>query len=288
MKFLRPLDKALQKKFPQLYYRFIQKPRIQFRFSTEKQLLNRAALSQSEHPSILFFTTQKCASRYVGRILERLANAEGLINVDYDAYVTMAKVPKDQRPFSTQGALEWAFPHRGYLFGPLGSYRAIPEAHNFHSVLQLRDPRDVLTSLYFSTAFSHALINQKMVQRREAALQMGVDEYVLENAGQYRKIYSQYIEKLVGQPEVLFLKYEHMVSDFGDWLAQLSTHVQLAHHTETIQVILDEASFKVGKEDRYSQKRQVTPGDYTRKLKTGTIDQLNRILGDVLEALAYD
>jgi hypothetical protein len=287
MNIIHRFDRYLQQSFPQFYYSAIQKPRSFFRFKNERLLSRGISLSKNNHKSILFFTTQKCASRYVGQIIEQLAVAEGMITVDYDAYVTMAKVPKQFRPFSSAEARERAFQSKGYYFGPMGSYRKIPEMENYHVFLQFRDPRDVLTSLYFSTAYSHALINQKMVDRRKKAMAKTIDEYVLENAAQYERIYRQYCEILLGDPKILFLKYELMVAEFDNWINQLCEHLALTHHKDVVEAIKKKANFQVSGEDIYSQRRQVSPGDFRRKLKPKTIEQLNSSFSYVLEQLEY-
>ncbi len=287
MKLVHRFDRYLQQSFPQFYYSAIQKPRTFFRFKNERKLARGISLSNNPHESILFFTTQKCASRYVGEIIEQMALAEGMLPIDYDAYVTMSKVPRNLRPFSEEGTLGRAFPHHGYYFGPIGSYRDIPRIEDFRVFLQLRDPRDVLTSLYFSTAYSHALINQKMVDRRKKAKSMSVDEYVLANSAQYERIYKQYCEVLQKNSKIFFLKYELMVSEFDDWIMKLSEHIGLDQHSALIAVIKNKASFKVESEDIYSQRRQVTPGDFRRKLKPSTIEALNKQFSTVLDQFQY-
>ncbi|MQC26951.1 MAG: hypothetical protein DWG76_05835 [Chloroflexi bacterium] len=281
------LDRTAQKWFPAAYYSLIQRPKIQKRFTTEAQLLRGASLSQSPHSSILFFTTQKCASRYVGRVLEALSDAEGLVRADYDAYVTTTKLPDELRPYSDAGALKHAFQPKGYLYGPIGSFRNIPNRPNYRVLLQLRDPRDVLTSLYYSSAYSHPIINRKLLKRRKEAVDMTVDEYVLANAEHYFQLYERYCNELLSQPEVLFVQYELMVSDFPNWLEQVCEHLNLTRHQAVIDRLLQEANFQVDKEDKYSHRRQVTPGDHLRKLQSETVAQLNQRFAPVLPQLGY-
>lgn len=284
---MKRIDRFLQQRFPQIYFSLIQKPRNIFRFREERQHSRGKSLSNSKYRSILFFTTQKCASRYVGNVIGQLANAEGMPNIDYDAYVTMTEVPKRLRPFAQEGTLDIAFQAHGHFYGPIGSLRTIPNMDAYAIVLQLRDPRDVLTSLYFSTAYSHALINQKVVERRKAAQQISVDEFVLGNANQYEKIYAQYCQKLLFKPNVLFLKYEEMVSDFEVWLEKLAQHIGLNHLIDEKQRLIHAANFEVESENIYSQRRQVTPGDFRRKLTNRTIKVINTQFSSILKTLDY-
>lgn len=281
----RRLDQAFSRRFPTAYYRLVQKPRIAFRFGPEKKLARGVQLSTSQKPSVLFFTTQKCASRYVDSILAELATGVGLIHADYDAYVAMARVPRERNPFS--GAISRSFRPAGYYYGPIGTYRQIPNMDAYQVLMQLRDPRDLLTSLYYSTAFSHALISEKVIRRRKAALALTVDEFVLNGAKEYASIFEDYCAKLLPQENVLFVKYELMVSDFPAWLKLISSHLGLDGKPEILKQIEAAAEFSVETEDKYAQRRQVTPGDHLRKLKPETIAQLTEVFKPILNSLAY-
>ena len=153
-------------------------------------------------------------------------------------------------------------------------------------MLNLRDPRDVLTSLYYSTAYSHAVISPKLLRGRKEAQGLSVDEFVMANIEEVLQGYTRYCDTLL-KSNALFLKYEQMVGDFEAWLARLVDYCELDQHQAIIQAILDEADFDVKKEDKYSQRRQVTPGDHRRKLLPATIAELNDRFGAVLATMDY-
>lgn len=280
-------DRTFRNRFPNLYYYLVQRPKISFQFKKERALLNGVRLSKSEHTSILFFTTQKCASRYVSEVIRALCTSAGMVAADYDAYVAMVRLPKQKNPFSHHGTISSAFQRKGYYYGPIGTYRDIPDLGVYKTFLQLRDPRDVLTSLYFSTVYSHALISPKLIRRRKEAQTMGIDEYVIATAEEYLTIYNGYCDHLLGQKNVLFLKYEEMVTDFDAWLQKLSQHLALSDQEEAIEAIRTDADFSMEQEDPYSQRRQIRPGDHRRKLKPETIKKLNKRFKPVLEKLNY-
>lgn len=284
-KFAGWAEAKFSKHLPLAYYHLVQRPRIAYKFRTEEKLAQGAQLSANQNASILFFTTQKCASRYVSTLISRLSTAAGMVHADYDAYVAMKKVAAEHNPF--KGALPTAFSPNGYYYGPIGTYRDIPALEKYRVVLQLRDPRDLLTSLYFSTAFSHAVISPKLIRQRRTALQQDIDAYVIEAAHEYVKIFDEYLNRLLGRKEVLFVKYEEMVSNFPDWLSKVSTHLGLEGNTQIIADIQTQASFNVGKEDQYTHKRQVSPGDHLRKLKPATIAELNKQFKPILKTLNY-
>jgi hypothetical protein len=281
------LDRSFRTRFPKLYYQVVQRPKLLFQFQTEKKLINGEKLSLSTNPSILFFTTQKCASRYVSRVITALAEHAGMVHADYDAFNAMLRPPREQNPFAVGGAIKVAFQPKGYYYGPIGTYRSLPGAEVYKTVLQLRDPRDVLTSLYFSTAFSHALISKKVIRRREEAARMTIDEFVIFETKEYIPIYQGYVDQLLNKPNVLFLKYEEMVGSFENWLAELIAHIGISVDSAILDQLRKEADFSVKQEDPYSQRRQVTPGDHKRKLKPETITELNKLFASILKRLNY-
>jgi len=154
-------------------------------------------------------------------------------------------------------------------------------------VLVLRDPRDVLTSLYFSTAYSHAIITEKLIRERQEALGMSIEDYVLANKDLYKKIYAGYCDTLLRQPGVLFLKYEDMVDDFPAWLMRLAAHVGLDDQAEVIAALIAEADFTVKKEDPYAHRRQAKPGDHRNKLGPETVAVLDETFEAILNQLNY-
>ncbi|MCW5874055.1 MAG: sulfotransferase domain-containing protein [Anaerolineales bacterium] len=282
---LRKLEAFARTKFPKLYFYLVRRPRLYLAFSTERKLATSTKPAASQQASVLFFTTQKCASRYVSEVLAQMADAHGLVHADYDGYVTSFKVKSHKNPF--QDAIHTAFQPRGFYYGPIGTLRNIPNMESYKVLLQLRDPRDLLTSLYFSTAYSHAIVSEKLIRRRQEALQQDIDSYVLNGAKEYLTIFEQYLSGLIGKPNVLFVKYEDMVLNFDSWLHSVSTHLGLDKHPEVLDAIRQQANFSVESEDKFSQKRQVTPGDHLRKLKPETISELNKRFGAILQRLGY-
>ncbi|MBN1516166.1 sulfotransferase domain-containing protein [Candidatus Sumerlaeota bacterium] len=198
-------------------------------------------------------------------------------------------------------------------FGPIRVGEYIPQfpenPEDYSIIVHLRDPRDVLTSLYYSYVYSHprevGVFNPSDDQRGEWE-QQGIDEFVLEHASEFVQRYAEVQTNLLGNDNVLLLKYETMVTGFDRWLTDFLSafqHIEpprrkaigvlpLPQATyETIYKKLyhkHRASFTVKSEDRYQHKRQIQPGDHQRKLTAGTIDALNERFSGVLQALQYE
>ncbi|MGB5024323.1 MAG: sulfotransferase domain-containing protein, partial [Saprospiraceae bacterium] len=175
----------------------------------------------------------------------------------------------------------------GYFYGAFRAYYPFPNLDKFKIVLVLRDPRDVLTSFYFSTLFNHPLSSVEVYNDRNKYANYTIDKYVLEIAPRMQKIYADYCNNLLHRENVLFLKYEDMIEDFGPWLQRLTNFLDLKNAEEQVQQIISKTSFKVKKEDKHSFIRNVKAGDHLSKLKTETILALNKLFQNELEILNY-
>lgn len=206
-------------------------------------------------------------------------------------------------------------------FGPIRAGEAkpsIPENVSGYSVvLHLRDPRDVLTSLFFSHAFSHEVhpevFNPGEDVRKQWA-ETGIDQYIWTQADNFLSHYEYVLNGLLGRDGVMFLRYEDMVTDYRTWLSQFLQAFIPAPHSEKdddsanfLKKLIPFSSssqssfdsifeklyqahrndFTVDEEDIYQHRRQVAPGDHRRKLQPETIARLDEKFAHVLEVLSY-
>lgn len=255
-----------------------------FYFKNERLAYKGKNLSKSNHKSILFFTSQKCASTFLSDLLVRLVSVENMIPIRYSNYfpdVDRASAFKDEN------FLKRGFKPKGYFYGAFRSYHSIPNINNYKVLLVLRDPRDVVTSSYFSTAFNHPVTRKDTLKKREKALKQDIDTFVREQTPFFLEGYREYCKHLVGKENVLFLTYEDMITDFNPWLLKMVKHLNLEVDDSLIGDILNNTSFTVKKEDKNSFVRNIKAGDHLNKLKPETIQWLNKEFKDVITTLGY-
>ncbi|MEO2045143.1 MAG: sulfotransferase domain-containing protein [Pirellulales bacterium] len=263
---------------------------------------------------LLFCTIHKCASVYVGQLLAKLAISHSITPIDLDRFVTSssslsnstalqkARVFRRMLQNSNRGEendlktfTRSFFKTGGCFYGPFRSGKfvnTLPAGVKPKILLMLRDPRDAQTSRYFSRAYSHAAPQdqdqqQDFFAKRTKALSVTIDEFVLKTAPSILRGYQFYIDDLLSQGNVEWVKYEEMVTDFPSWLDRVINFWGLELAPETRDYLLRSADFEVPEEDIHSHKRQVSPGDHLRKLQPETIKALNEIFHDVLMALDY-
>ena len=73
-----------------------------------------------------------------------------------------------------------------------------------------------------------------------------------------------------------------MVTDFPVWLDKIISYLKLENYEQVRGQLLSEADFTVKKEDKFSHKRSVQPGDHRRKLQPETIANLNEEYAEIL------
>jgi hypothetical protein len=284
-KLFKQAKKKINTQFPALSLFLNTKVRTFFLdFSKEKALMKGKDISKSTKASIVLFTAHKCASTYTSKIMQDLAAAEGMPFIDFPRYFIFSK---NFSKFADPTFMRTAFKPKGYFYGAFRSFKNIPNIENYRIALILRDPRDVITSHYFSTAFSHPVLSKGIYEARQEALKQTIDEFVLANAPQTKEYYHEYCQKALHLPNVELLKYEDMIGDFEPWLQRLVKHIGMEHQQEVIKRLVAESKFTVKKEDKFSHIRSIKAGDYLDKLKPETIQALNELFKEELEMLNY-
>lgn len=252
---------------------------------------------------ILIYTVHKAASMFLHTITGEVSE---YLKINYFSI-------NDEKYINEITGSSWADfidNHNGpSVFGPIRVGAAEPSVPNnfekYQALVHIRDPRDVLTSLYYSHVFSHKITNSYNPNKstRETWKEKGIDDFVLKNSMEFKKRYQIITDDILKKENVILLKYEDMVADYERWLQRyLSIFVPFAPrtgffrrktNTKFINQIHNEIynrhkdAFMVSAEDIYEHKRQVTPGDHKRKLKHETISQLNSDFDDTLHLLEY-
>ena len=253
---------------------------------------------------IVVFTLHKSGSMFLHRQCEMLCSASGL------AYHSpnVAGSGLDARRLLTEPEV-WRTRHG--CFAPVRFYVNIPRLEDFDVLLHLRDPRDVLVSMFYSYCYIHpGELLPNTGYRRDAA-EAGIDAFVLAKSsdmsrrylgdygtgghvedlvGNVPRRYQDYLQHLVGRDNVTLLRYEQMVTDYPAWLSKFSRPFPLPDREQHLRewAAHSHSFFPRRSGDVMSHVRHVTPGDFRVKLKPETIQRLNAIFAETLDALGYD
>lgn len=253
---------------------------------------------------IIVFTMHKSASTFLHKQCELLSRLSGIAyhspNIKNNG-LSARQLLTNQDIWRT---------HHGCI-APIRFYVDVPKLNNYQVILHLRDPRDVLVSMFYSYCYIHdGEIAGNTGYRKEVAAK-GIDAFVLAKASaagsQYKgnygtgtqledlignlpKRYHDYIDRLLGKPNVTFVKYEEMVTDYRGWLEKFIAPFPINDKEPVVTQLVEQEStfFPKRTNDVMNHIRHVTPGDHKEKLKTSTIEQLNNIFSDTLDALGYE
>ncbi|MBN1916870.1 MAG: sulfotransferase domain-containing protein [Verrucomicrobia bacterium] len=233
--------------------------------------------------NILVFTVNKAASMLLYELGKTLAR-----------HVRLPFWSVNDGTFPEKGLAEDpdAFDGKHGCFCPLRYYTEAPDMDQAALVLHLRDPRDAITSQFYSLAYSHPPVagtfNPTEAKRQEW-IDAGVDAHARAHAARWIERYQTYIDRVLGRPNTTFVTYEQMVADFPAWLAKFMAPFALGDAERLHKKLARKYrnNFAVKREDVRKQKRQIAPGDHKRKLQPDTIAYLNKEFASILETLGY-
>lgn len=243
----------------------------------------------------LTFTFHKAGSMALHAYLRWLAEAVDLPHHSPNNTDDPAKRSFRIFPEPAQNDPDWwqtTGQHLDGLIGPIRRPIVLPNDLDARGVIAVRDPRDALTSMFYSFTYSHSGIPDDERQRRAA---LGVDRFALQRLGDMKERLVSYHAMLETRPNWSLVRYEDMVLRFDVWLAQFLNGLGLVPDPAVV------AAFAQAKVDEYRstieerQKREridlhvrnVAPGDHLRKLKPETIAEINAALAGELAFFGY-
>ena len=255
--------------------------------------------------SVVLYTVHKAGSTFVNGLLAQICRR---LEIEHHT-------ENDARYQMLNSTVSW----KQYLesnvgtgcFGPIRAATNLPiypDNLDEHSILlHLRDPRDVVTSMFFSKAYSHHVqsgVFEITPEQREQLREEGIDRFVIRSAQRLRPQYDKLYGELKDRPNVTMVHYEDMVLNFPAWLGQvlnafesISVPAKKARNLLLPQAVrrlglkhhllkTNQSAFDVNEENVYSHKRKVTPGDHREKLNPATIAELNEIFSGYVPAKA--
>lgn len=168
----------------------------------------------------------------------------------------------------------------------------LPDFAANRTVLLVRDPRDALTSLYFSVAYSHGppgstdttLLLRKFEARRAKARAMTIDAFVLDEVGAFAALAEKTIDHI---PAHRLYRYEDVVFDKLPWTLDMLDYFGLSVPERRVAAIVGRNDVRPSEEDPQAHVRRVTPGDHREKLKPQTIAALDHRLAPLLRRFGY-
>jgi hypothetical protein len=260
-------------------------------FPEERKLyFNRDISVEGKRPSVAFFTLQKCASTFTPKLMKLLSDKYlDLTCVDLEGYL----YNKTEESFNGELVNRpWILQQTGYVYCPLRYALDLKYLSNITILLMLRDPRDIMVSQYYSSAYSHEVpvepnLRKKFLENREEIQSMDVDEYVLSRVERMKHRFQAYRE-MVKESNASIHKYEDMVTDFNRFISGVESSLNVVIEDVDRKHLYDMGGFSTAATgDIYQHRRNILPGEHREKLSEQTIARINRELCDVLDFFGY-
>lgn len=271
-----------------LRLRFLTKPRAlrYWRKSNENKFLKGQLKATSSHPSILFIAPNKSGSSISATIISEILLREGLIQLDWEGYYACTEPEIKNTHFSGKQFRDLQLPETGFFIGPLRRSIEIPESSPIRVIIQIRDPRDILVSHYYSMTRSHPVLTENYLKRKLEASHKTIDQHVLDEAPRFRQLFTELIRSYFHTNNALFIRYEEMVESPEEWIKKTMNFlsIPLEKHENTISKL--NHHFTQG-EGENKHKRQVKPGNFREQLLPETIDALNHEFSEILRTFNY-
>jgi hypothetical protein len=244
-------------------------------------------------PSAFVIGLPKAGSTLLHSMMQSIGECSGL---SYFSLATEAR-RRGVHPQQIPPATDTLYVPYGYLYGGfrgLPPKTTIPQWASGRTILLVRDPRDMVVSLYFSQAYSHTppgsagqgKLRAEFYKKRERAISSSIDEFALENAKLISHIFDLVRTKLHELDHKLY-RYEDVIFDKLNWLSDMVDYLKIPAKQMHVQSIARRFDKLPETENPGEHIRNVKPGDHRNKLQYKTIMQLNDVWSGILSEFQY-
>lgn len=225
----------------------------------------------------------KSATMFLFKFFRRLASRQ-----QFGFYSENNQPPNPQGPSNGDPQNYCRCPIRSFETGQL----ELNANTQVHRIFQIRDPRDILVSEYFSMGWIHPTEGTKLDLRRQSLQQMSIDEYALTQSETSRwpleAKFAPLMKRELNPEFETVVTYEEMVTDLQKWVEKVLPPFAVRFpKLAAIRMAWNyRHEFKAPAESM-THRRRITPGDHCNKLQPTTIDQLNQRFEKVLLRFGY-
>lgn len=216
-----------------------------------------------------------------------------LINISdscFAAGFTEGKIPEQILPDLVER--EAAFYYGFRRIGHLVKSRAFRTGSK---IMLIRDPRDALTSLYFSMLKSHSKPDgeqgentAKLIDdQRSKASSLTINDFITSGNGDFIINAFKETEALSWLPNFHIYRYEDIIFNKIEWLRDINRLVDFGLSEEDILAIAGKHDIRPSAEDSAQHIRQVAPGNFKTHLNDDAIAYIDNKCKSALQAFNY-
>ncbi len=155
-------------------------------------------------------------------------------------------------------------------------------------IVLLRDPRDLLVSLYYSMKYSHYINekNQDLKKFRNSLQDIEINQFVVQEKENVKSKFDSY-QNLDHLDSVKLFRYEDIILSKKQWVKDMCDFLGLSLNENQVREILNKHDIIPTTENIQSHVRRVIPGDHLNKLNAEIIEELNEYFKDYLYKYSY-
>lgn len=241
------------------------------------------------------FAMHKSGSVLLNRIIDDLADVAGVPVFNFPELlfrkgIQFQDIEKAPADLFTAGGIIYA----GFRNIPKDPCR-LDLDRGGKAIFMVRDPRDILVSLYFSMKHSHSIpqsgsAREKLLEIRENMESVSVDDYARKGARRIRRRLRKFRKNLLRNDHIdaRVFRYEDVIFEKEKWVADIAGFLDLEVPGSEIAAIAERHDRRPEKEDPTSHIRRVSPGDFREKLSEETIEYLSSELDRITRSFGYD
>lgn len=240
------------------------------------------------------FSLHKSGSVLLNKMVKELAAEAGRCFVDIPGSLFSQGIPIREAKLRPGESLS---DFKGICFGGFREWPRQLElglGNGTDSILLVRDPRDILVSMYFSIVKSHPLpiygdVRESLLDQRRSAGETSIDDWVRRESGYLEdqiSTYGEVLARLAGSMKVF--RYEQVIFAKERWLEEIVGWFGWKVAGRALERIARENDLVPSSEDPGSHVRKVFPGDHRLKLNPITVDWLGERFRPLMRTFGYD
>ena len=263
-------------------------------FRPEKAVfgLNLPPPGQPDRQTVLAFSMAKAGSTLLFDMLRILARAVGVAYFEPEAQLFAA----GRDPLARPTDLQFAYPAAGYCFGGFRQFPAhpIPLLDHARTIFLVRDPRDMIVSLYFSLVGSHEIPaagadgSNAMQEARDFVSRLSLSEFLWSGILQYTRMFEGYVaNRFHARENVRIYRYEDIIYRKAAFLSDVQGWFGWDVPPALVDTIASQVDFIPDAEQRGAHIRQAHPGNHSTYLSVAESRQVANDLREYMQIFGY-